>query len=202
MILEKDFYGNPKFSPEISVASGFIVNDPSLTGKNYSVIMTAGHVCMVSEGISLVLKIEAEDYVGRVSSGEIIGVDLKSDLCLLKVEQSRFEGLTISFNAPRYGQKVHSLGAPYGTFQAYDKPRYGMIPMFDGYFCGIMNDDTYNNDRSFYSVPAAQGNSGGPIMNDDNEVVGITSAIMVRFNQMTISPVHEEIKKFIHKILK
>lgn len=143
-------------------ASGFVISPDGLIVTNYHVV----------EGAS---KVEAVfNATKKRFQAQILGVDPETDLALVKIQGEDFPSLTIGDSEKlKVGQKVAMFGNPL-SFRGI---------MTAGVFCGIdedsgpMADVMYPNfvDRIIADVATNPGNSGGPLVNLDGEVVGVLS---------------------------
>ena len=48
-----------------------------------------------------------------------------------------------------------------------------------------------------FTLPAAPGSSGSPIMNDKNEIITVVSAAAIRFDEFAICPTTESVRAFL-----
>ncbi|PXF63241.1 Do family serine endopeptidase [Kangiella spongicola] len=146
--------------------SGFIVDD-----KGY--ILTNHHVIDGAE--TPVVKL----YNGREFKAEVVGSDANTDVALLKIDSGdlELEALEIGTTKDlRVGQWVLAFGAPFNlehTVTAGIVSAKGRGEVGSQYVPFIQTDVAIN-----------RGNSGGPLINLDGEVVGINSMI---FNPMISS---------------
>jgi serine protease Do len=142
-----------------SLGSGFVI-DPS------GLIVTNNHVITDAD------EIVANFANGRQLTAEVIGIDDKTDLALLKVEASdplpaarfgRSEQL-------RVGDWVIAIGNPFGFGGTVTA---GIVSALDRDINSGPYDHYIQTDASIN-----RGNSGGPLFNVGGEVVGINTAIM------------------------
>ncbi|AOE50401.1 Protease Do [Kangiella sediminilitoris] len=146
--------------------SGFIVDEDGY-------ILTNHHV--VADAETPVVKL----YNGREFDAEVIGSDASTDVALLKIDTEGLELQALELGNTRdlkVGQWVLAFGAPFNLEQTVT--------------AGIVSAKGRGEVGSQY-VPFVQtdvainrGNSGGPLINLDGEVVGINSMI---FNPMISS---------------
>ena len=115
---------------------------------------------------------------GRQFNSKIIGSDQVSDVCLLKIDASDLP--YIKFGDSDYimiGEWVIALGNPFGLFDINDKPTVtvGVISSKD------MNLGTIDNraymDMIQTDAAINNGNSGGPLVNADGELVAMNTLI-------------------------
>ena len=107
---------------------------------------------------------------GRRLPAEVIGIDLETDLALLKVEASELPALELADSEQlRQGQIVLALGSPLGLENSVSM--------------GIVSSAARQlepDDRMIYiqtDAPINPGNSGGPLVNVEGKVVGINTMI-------------------------
>ncbi len=156
--------------------SGFVVDKEGHIVTNYHVVEDA-------------TTIEVHFQSGVKVYGEVIGVDIDSDIAVLKVDVDPDElvPLTIGDSDQVYvGQTVVAIGNPYGLsgtmtvgiVSARGRTLESIRQTTDGtYFSAgdlIQTDATIN-----------PGNSGGPLLNLNGEVIGINRAIQT--NGTTVS---------------
>ncbi len=156
----------PRQYPERSVqsmGSGFIVSSDGY-------ILTNNHVVEGADEIQVRLQ-DRREY-----DATVVGMDERSDLALLKIDEKNLPTLKLSDNEDlKVGQWVVAIGSPFGLdFSAS---------------AGIVSaiGRSIPNERGGNYVPFIQtdvainpGNSGGPLFNMDGEVVGINSQIYTR----------------------
>lgn len=157
------------------------------SGKNFSDILTAGHVCIdyfltVPEvGYSY----QIMDFYGNERPGELIAIDEESDLCLMRI-YSESPAIPITNTEINSGAHVHYSGYPLGLYMPNN------LHHFSGYYSG-----SDNAGFSMYSLAVAGGSSGSAILNNDGEIVGLISSVTAEFAHLVIGPGIERIKTFI-----
>lgn len=146
-----------------SMGSGFIVSEDGY-------ILTNNHVVDGADEI-LVRLIDRREFVAKV-----IGTDERSDLALLKIDETRLPVLKFANDDElKVGQWVLAIGSPFGLdFSA----SVGIVSAIGRSIPSQKND----NYVPFIQTDVAinPGNSGGPLFNLDGEVVGINSQIYTR----------------------
>lgn len=140
--------------------SGFVVDD--------SHVVTNDHVVNGAEEVDL------QYTTGEWTETEIVGTDVVSDLAVLEVEELPETATPLSFRdeEPAIGQAVLAIGNPFGLEGS----------MSQGIVSGV--DRSLFNPITGVSIPHAvqtdaglnPGNSGGPLVDEDGEVVGVVSA--------------------------
>ena len=137
-------------------------------------VVTNEHVVRGGEGIEL-------QYVnGDWTSTELIGTDYHSDLAVLEVDHvpEAADPLSLSDRQPVVGQEVAAIGNPLGLEGTMTR---GIV---SGVNRSISMPEDYVVDDLEYSFPNAiqtdaavnPGNSGGPIVDLNGEVVGVVNA--------------------------
>ena len=156
---------NPDSGPRSAQGSGFIID-------RQGHILTNDHVVRGAENVYVTLK------DGREFEVEVIGSDRRSDIALLRVDLDDLQGgdplpppVKIgNSDIVEVGQWVVAIGAPFGLKHTVTQ--------------GIVSAIGRHLPRDIY-VPFIQtsaavnpGNSGGPLMNLDGQVVGINAQII------------------------
>lgn len=143
--------------PSYAVGSGFIVDKSGYILTNYHVVEDASRITIKLES--------GEEFVAK-----IVGFDAETDIAVLKINTGRdlpFVALGDS-DAARVGDWVLAIGSPFGLAQSVT--------------AGIVSQtkrETPSVFRKFIQTDAAinRGNSGGPLLNMNGEVIGINSQI-------------------------
>ncbi len=200
----KDFYSKifadifKKTVPAIVlITNGFdlFTSSPFPLGKgtgffvDNKLILTANHVVAKFPDISV------QNTEGQKVKVKVIARDLFSDLALLELEEEfseKVNPLKLSEQMPEIGDIVLAIGHPRGYLWS----------VTTGIVSGIRMDESL---RYFIQTDAAinQGNSGGPLLNLEGEVIGImdlmvTDATGISF-AIPISTVKELLKTVIGK---
>jgi serine protease Do len=153
---EKEQFGG---RPGTGVGSGFVFD-------SHGHILTNNHVVENSE------KIEVTFYDGVTASAKVVGTDKESDVAVIKVENTSYPALPKGDSDNlKVGELVMAVGSPFELSQSVTT---GIISALERNAVGI------NNYESFIQTdaPINRGNSGGPLVNMNGEVIGINSAIV------------------------
>jgi serine protease Do len=154
----EEFAGaRPVFDPARDVASGIVI---SADGQ----VLTNAHVVNGADEVQVLLA------DGRRFPARLLGLDLETDVALLRIEASGLPVAVIGDSATlATGDAVFAIGSPFGfqgsvtggIVSARDRlvPGAGRVPL-------IQTDVAIN-----------PGSSGGPLLNLRGEVVGINSVI-------------------------
>jgi len=155
-------YGSGQATPQAadvaSFGTGFAVTGNGL-------IMTAYHVIKNSNVVSVHLA------NGIKKEGKVINVSEKLDLAVLKIDSNTPNYLTLKSSKSKIaaGDRVFTFGFPVVTVLG-SEPKYtdGAISSLSG----VSGDITFLQ----ITVPVQPGNSGGPLVSEKGEVVGIITA--------------------------
>src|SRR5712692_1815396 len=161
------------FGRQRSLASGVIV-DPS------GYIVTNAHVVAGAKRIEVVLPGSAIDVSpirsladgrGRALEARVVGVAREVDLALLQVDATGLPALPMAdYDALRQGDLVFAFGSPEGLRNSVSMGVVSAVarqPDADHPMVYIQTD-----------APINHGNSGGPLVNANGELVGINTFIL------------------------
>lgn len=172
--------------------SGFLIEDMFVEKT-----ITAAHVCelqsiLVSQGMTNV-KIQGYDIDGHMAEMFIVKTDPVLDLCMLTSEGlTSAKPIMISQVDPIRGEHATLYGAPLGVWSP------GLVLQFDGYMAGNATDPMERDCvRTYYSIFGKPGVSGGMIVNDAGQVIGVAIMAHSGISQMVIAVTHEDIVKFL-----
>ena len=144
--------------------TGIVLNDEGL-------ILTNNHV--IAEGMSISVSPGKSTSVTR--SASVVGTDPNSDLALIKVNPSGL-GLKplklVSSNSVQVGDSVYALGNPYGLDETLTK---GIVSALDREISAADGATIKNVIQT--DAPLNPGNSGGPLLNAEGDVIGVNSQI-------------------------
>ena len=154
-------YARGSLNPQIAgTGSGFI-----LTSDGY--IITNQHVV---EGAEL-LRVSFGD--GTIMDAALVGSDVQSDVAVLKVESADLNALPLgNSDTIRVGEFVLAIGNPISSEQLYGSVTFGIISAKTRQ----INIDGFENEYIQTDAAVNPGNSGGPLINMNGEVIGVTSA--------------------------
>ena len=149
--------------PEAAVAE----DDPKTTGTGF-LITRNGYLVTNHHVVKDCGKVRVQSAAGLLDA-EVVRVDAASDLALLKVTGT-FDALpVVSSRGARLGATVATVGFPNIGLQGFEpKLSKGDISSL----AGIQDDVRYFQ----ISVPVQPGNSGGALVDEHGNVVGIVSA--------------------------
>lgn len=148
-----DDKSKPAFS--ISTGSGFFVTEDGYFVTNYHVVEGAESVVLLDVNL-------------KSHDAKLVRVDKANDIAILKVK-GKFKAIpVISSRSAKRGQDVVTVGYPHAGIQ-------GVEPKVTG---GIINSlsGIRNDARTFQiSVPLQSGNSGGPLVTMEGNVIGVVA---------------------------
>ncbi|GBE02580.1 MAG TPA: DegQ family serine endoprotease [Nitrospirae bacterium] len=155
------FHKSPRKWKEQSLGSGVVVSDDGY-------IVTNNHVIEHADEIKVTL------YDRRVFKAKIVGVDPKTDIALIKINDKNLP--TIPWGNSdnlKVGEFVLAIGNPFGLSNTVTM---GIVSAVGRANVGIADYE------DFIQTDAAinPGNSGGPLVNVHGELVGINTAIFSR----------------------
>lgn len=162
----------------------------TLTPSGVRVIVTNHHVCQVA--VDNLIRIEQD--TGYPSIKRVLRTDPTRDLCVIEGVDS--PTLTIADRDPARFEQLHVMGHPllkptapsYGVYTGRGLFNFYEIPAADGTceegtsksqvdtFFGAMSLCLRVEELSTSTILIAPGNSGSPVMNADNEVVGVINS--------------------------
>ena len=140
------------------VGSGFFISADGF-------ILTNNHVVVDATDIYVTLT------DGREFKAKVIGTDERTDVALIKIEAKDMTPLVIGDPKKlKKGQWVLAIGSPFGLDSTVTSGIVSAIGRDTGEYLPFIQTD----------VAVNPGNSGGPLINLDGEVVGINSQIISR----------------------
>ncbi|MFZ1323422.1 MAG: trypsin-like peptidase domain-containing protein [Ignavibacteria bacterium] len=164
----KQFFGNRQPQKRVvrGLGSGYIISSDGY-------ILTNDHVAGNATKISVTMT------NGETIDAKLIGSDKNSDVALLKIDKNNLPFATLgNSNDVIIGEWVIALGNPFGLFDINDQPTVtvGVVSATD------MKISTGEGNRVYKEMIQTDasinsGNSGGPLLNADGEVIGMNTII-------------------------
>ena len=156
----------------VGEGSGIIMSEDK-NGK-YTYILTCAHVIKDAAGDGYTITVQ--DAEGNTYDGIMVGFDVKTDLGVIKIAKT---GLTKAVfgdsSSLRKGQKVYAIGNP-GGMEFFGSFTDGMVSSIDR---PISSESGYEMNCIQHTTPINSGNSGGALINEYGQVVGINSSKIV-----------------------
>ena len=162
-------------------------------------VLTNNHVVEHNDNLEAILSYQynLDGYEEYVHSIEIIKQDKVKDLALIKINNPRtaLRPINISRKVPAIGSRVHAIGHPDLEVWSYTT----------GYISQIREEyewsyeDEFEHMANVYQTqtPVAEGNSGGPLLNDHGNLVGINTFGDHKNDFQNFSVTVDEIVKFL-----
>ena len=144
------------------LGSGFVYDDRGH-------ILTNNHVVEDAEKLTVTF------WDGVEAKATVVGADKQSDVAVIKVDNTSYPALPKGDSSKlKVGELVVAVGSPFGLSQSVTT---GIVSALERTSVGINGIEGY---ESFIQTdaPINRGNSGGPLVNMEGEVVGINSAIV------------------------
>jgi serine protease Do len=142
--------GNQK---PVSLGTGFVIHSQGL-------IATGNHVIRNSPNISI------KTVNGEVYPATVVARDDKLDLALIRIQpRAPLPTLKLKTIPPQIGQRVYAIGNPFGMEKSIS----------DGVVSRLENDGYVQ-----YTAATNPGNSGGPLLNEDGEVIGVVQLSLAK----------------------
>lgn len=142
----------------LSTGTGFFVSWEGHLVTNFHVIREASRI-----------RVKLDD--GNLIDAEVVTTDEEDDLALLRVDAIRAPLRMLRQSALVKGQEVFTLGYPLISLQGQEqKATFGRVNALSG----------IQGDARFVQIdtPIQPGNSGGPLVNEKGEVVGIVTSML------------------------
>lgn len=140
------------------VGSGFFISDDGAILTNHHVIEGASEIFVTMTD-------------GREFKATVVGSDQRTDVALIKIDLSGTPSLPIgSAKNLKKGQWVLAIGSPFGLESTVTAGIVSAIGRETGDYLPFIQTD----------VAVNPGNSGGPLLNLDGQVVGINAQIVSR----------------------
>ena len=171
---QTDFFGRSRSVEQQSAGTGIIVSEDGYIVTNRHVIDASA--TDVSVTLSDGTKLDDVEVVGRTADADTL------DIAFLKVKDTKGKKLTAAklgdSSTVQVGDKVVAIGNALGQFQ--NTVTSGII---SGYGRNLEAGNSDGNEseslQNLFQTDTAinEGNSGGPLVNIDGEVIGINTAI-------------------------
>jgi V8-like Glu-specific endopeptidase len=141
-----------------------------------TIAVSAAHVCGT-----------AKEVIINGMKGTVVFLDNEYDICFLKTEkENRY--FTLSDEKLVRDQEIKTIGHP-ATI---------IVPIkTSGIYSGSIFFEGHPVD--IYSLPVYNGNSGGPLINAKNEVVGVVVRCVTGYSQISMGINSKVVKKLIEK---
>ena len=154
------------FTAEEKYNSVFVVTSGNSLGSGFAVgencIVTNAHVLDNPNNIVLTT------YAGETHTAYLVSYDQDKDIAVLGIKDAKFTPLTIAdYKTLNTGDDVYAIGAPKSMAYTLTKGVISAKEREIGKYKYIQTDAAIN-----------EGNSGGPLLNDEGNVIGINTLKM------------------------
>jgi serine protease Do len=193
----RQFFGDRSFKQEVhGLGSGFIISEDGYIVTNDHVVGNASKVVITMTN-------------GEHHDAEIVGKDPASDIALLKIKEDGLPYLNFgNSDDVIIGEWVVALGNPFGLFEVSQKPTVTVGVVSATGMKLTAGENRFYRDMIQTDAAINSGNSGGPLVNSEGEVVGMNTIIFTgnQFSQGNIGlgfaiPVNK-IRKIIDELKK
>lgn len=151
-----------------NLGSGFIISPDGYILTNHHVAGNASKIVITMTD-------------GKKYNAKIIGADMVTDVCLLKIDAENLPYVKLGNSDDiLVGEWVLAFGNPFGLFERNTKPTVTVGIVSNNCVSFIQPDKPYNRIyKNMIQTDAAisSGNSGGPLVNALGEVIGMNTII-------------------------
>jgi len=161
LVADSNTAGTGRFQLNTSLGSAVVIDSDGYLVTNYHVVADAAEI-----------RLQMAD--GRLANPDVVGVDIETDLALLKVDLGPLPAIALGRSERlRIGDIVLAIGNPYGLSKTVTQ---GIVSATGR---GQLDLATFEN---FIQTDAAinEGNSGGALINSKGELVGINTAVLAQ----------------------
>ena len=154
------------FDAEEVYKSVFVVYSGNSLGSGFAI----GENCIVTNAhvIENVHSITLTSYEGNKYTASLLGIDEDKDIAVLIIKDASFPYLKMAnLSTVKIGDDIYAIGAPKGMAYTLTKGT-------------VSTKERIVENESFIQIDAAinEGNSGGPLLNDAGEVLGMNTMKM------------------------
>lgn len=173
------------FVAEEIYESVFVVYSGSSLGSGFAIgkdcILTNAHVIDNPD------KVIVKTYSGEEYAAFVVGIDNAQDIAVLGVEGIEFPYLTVADSSSiKTGDDIYAIGAPKSMAYTLTK---GVI--------SAQNREIRGNRYIQIDAAINEGNSGGPLLNDSGQVLGINTLKMSDSEGIGLAIPMETVKSFL-----
>lgn len=164
----RHFFGDQLQSENTQMGSGFIISDDGLVVTNQHVVGSNPTEIMIST------------MQGSTYEAELIGSDELTDLALLKIQSDEpFQFIEFSDSDDvKVGEWAIALGNPFGLFEdGQPTVTVGVVSARNRDFRPDPSNPRVYMDMIQTDASINRGNSGGPLLNSEGDVIGINTFI-------------------------
>jgi len=170
---------------------------------NDGFIITNLHVVEGAKFVEVIQKPEGNKQLNDAPrySAEVVLINTKNDLALIKAQglPKNISVVPLGYlKDVNVGEEVHAIGHPAGLFWSYTK---GVVSQIRSNYQWKFNDKNKNGNYQATVIqtqtPISQGNSGGPLFNNDGKLVGVNTMNFGEGQNLNFSVAVDEVKELI-----
>ncbi|MFQ5675601.1 MAG: trypsin-like peptidase domain-containing protein [bacterium] len=147
--------------------------------KNGRFVYIRGHRPIKKKANAVFVLTGKKGFDQKVAARSVVLYDTLRDLAVLKVPDLQRSSIVISTAKSRKGAQVVSLGFP-GIADAPARARLNDPSAFDGVISRIFAEEKRHRWVIQHGAQIDKGNSGGPLFNTCNQVVGVNTYFVAR----------------------
>lgn len=154
----------------VGEGSGIIMSEEG----DYTYILTCAHVISGVKASGYTMTVQ--DYKGNRYDGYVVGSDAKTDIGVIKIKAKGLTAAQFGDSSKLViGQQVYAIGNP-GGVEFFGSFTNGMVSAIDR---PISSESGYEMNCIQHTTPINSGNSGGALLNESGQVIGINSSKIV-----------------------
>lgn len=176
------------FDAEKAYESVFVVYSGTSLGSGFAIgencVITNAHVIDDPSNIAIVT------YDGTEYAASLFGINEDEDIAVLVIENATFPYLMMAnLSAVKIGDDIYTIGAPKGMAYTLTKGT-------------ISAKERIIREKSYIQIDAAinEGNSGGPLLNDSGEVLGMNTLKMTDSEGIGLSIPTDRIENYLKSL--
>jgi serine protease Do len=196
--VSQDFFGFPQTSNQASSGTGFIVSSDGIIVTNRHVVPNDNSTVSVTMADGT--KFDNVKLIGRTNSNSVL------DVAFLKIQDTKGKKLVPAMlgdsSKMQVGDRVIAIGNALGQFQ--NTVTSGIISGFGrDVQAGDQSGLGTENLTDLFQTDAAinEGNSGGPLVNINGEVIGVNTAIASGAQNIGFAIPINDVKGLINSVL-
>lgn len=178
------------FDAEEAYESVFVVYSKNSLGSGFAIgsncVITNAHVIDDANSITITIT----SYGGTAYTAVPLGIDREEDIAVLVIADADFPYLTMAEpSAAKIGDDVYAIGAPKGMAYTLTKGT-------------ISAKERIVGEKRYIQIDAAinEGNSGGPLLNDAGEVLGMNTLKMTDSEGIGLSIPADRIESYLKSL--
>ncbi len=178
-----------------SSGSAFCVDETGLFLTNAHVVKDVG------KGKTVRLVVEPGEKAQQILTAEVVMRNEESDLALLKIrEKAKIPAFELGVSSELFEtMPVYAFGFPFGRILSFEESKFPAISVNSGRITSLRKK---NGELELVQIDAElnPGNSGGPVLNESGQVIGIVQSGLMGTGVNFAIPV-DKARKFLSQIL-